>query len=90
MFALDNENVSGVLNASSPNPVRMNQFCRVLGNKMNRPSVLKIPAFVLRIIFGEAAEVLLTGSQVLLEKTIEAGYKFYFEKVENALDNLLR
>ncbi len=89
LFALDNENVHGALNAVSPNPLRMNEFCNTLGAAMHRPSLFKVPAFVLKIIFGEAAEVLLSGAKVIPERTMGEGYKFRFENIENALKNLL-
>ncbi|MCX6169835.1 MAG: TIGR01777 family oxidoreductase [Ignavibacteriales bacterium] len=90
LFALDNENVRGVLNAVSPNPLRMNEFCKTLGGVMHRPSLFKVPAFVLKIIFGEAAEVLLGGAKVIPKRTIELGYIFNFVKAEDALKNLLK
>ena len=90
LHALDNENVAGVLNAVSPNPVRMNEFCRLMGKIMKRPSIFKVPPFVLGIIFGEGAGVLLTGAQAIPKKTIELGYKYKFEKAENALTDLLK
>ncbi|MHB8931347.1 MAG: TIGR01777 family oxidoreductase [Melioribacteraceae bacterium] len=89
LFALDNENVHGALNAVSPNPLRMNEFCNTLGAAMHRPSLFKVPAFVLKIIFGEVAEVLLSGAKVIPERTMGEGYKFRFENIENALKNLL-
>lgn len=89
LFAMDNQNVSGALNASSPNPLRMNEFCKTLGRVMHRPSIFKVPAFIIKILFGEAADVLLNGAQVIPERTIKAGYKFKFETAEEALKNLL-
>ncbi|MHB8906436.1 MAG: TIGR01777 family oxidoreductase, partial [Melioribacteraceae bacterium] len=89
LFALDNKDVHGILNAVSPNPLRMNEFCKTLGAVMHRPSLFNVPAFVLKIIFGEGAEVLLSGANVIPERTIEYGYKFNFVDAEKALKNLL-
>ena len=89
LFSLDNENINGILNAVSPNPLRMEEFCKTLGALMHRPSLFKVPAFILKLIFGEAADVLLTGAQVIPERTMELGYKFRFEKEEDALIDLL-
>jgi len=66
----------------------MKEFCRVLGKVMSRPSYFKIPAVILKIFFGEASEVILNGAQVIPGRTIDARYKFKFEKAENALKNL--
>ena len=90
LFAIDNQKVSGALNAASPNPLRMNEFCKTLGRVMHRPSLFKVPAFIIKILFGEAAEVLLNGAQVIPEKTIKAGYNFRFETAEEALKNLVK
>ncbi|NJD23035.1 MAG: TIGR01777 family protein [Melioribacter sp.] len=89
LFALNNQNVRGALNASSPNPLRMKEFCKTLGNIMHRPSLFKVPAFTIKILFGEAADVLLNGAQVIPDRTIKAGYKFKFESAEESLRNLL-
>ena len=89
LFALDNERVKGALNAVSPNPLRMNEFCKILGTVMHRPSLFKVPALILKIIFGEGAEVLLGGANVIPKRTIEYGYKFNFVEAEKALKNLL-
>lgn len=90
LFAIDNQNVSRALNASSPNPMRMNEFCKILGSVMHRPSFFRVPVFILKIIFGEAADVLLSGAKVIPQRTIEYGYKFRFETAEEALKNLLK
>ncbi len=90
LFAIDNQKISGALNAASPNPLRMKEFCKTLGRVMHRPSLFKVPAFIIKILFGEAADVLLNGAQVIPEKTIRAGYKFRFETAEEALKNLLK
>lgn len=89
LFAIDNQDAIGALNASSPNPIRMIEFCKNLGSVMQRPSLFKVPAFIIKILFGEAADVLLNGAQVIPEKTINMGYKFKFETAEEALKNLL-
>jgi len=89
LFALHNQNVRGALNASSPNPLCMKEFCKILGNIMHRPSLFKVPALIIKILFGEAADVLLNGAQIIPERTIKAGYKFKFESAEESLRNLL-
>jgi uncharacterized protein (TIGR01777 family) len=90
LFAIDNDKVKGALNASSPNPLRMKEFCKTLGRVMHRPSLFKVPAFIIKILFGEAADVLLSGAKVIPQRTIEYGYKFRFETAEEALKNLLK
>lgn len=88
LFSLDN-NVNGVLNAVSPEIVRMNEFCKVLGKVMKRPSYFNIPEFVLKLVIGEAAEVILTGANVSPKRTIELGYKFIYPNLKSALKEIL-
>lgn len=80
---------SGAINAVSPNPVRMNEFCKILGRVMNRPSLFNVPSFVLKIIFGEGADVLLTGSNVLPKRALENNYQFKYQTADKALSDLL-
>lgn len=89
LFALDNENVDGILNAVSPNPVRMNDFCKTLGMVMKRPSMFRVPEFVLIILLGEAAQVILSGAKVNPKRTEEFGYRFEYSELTEALKNLL-
>ncbi|MCL4550471.1 MAG: TIGR01777 family oxidoreductase [Bacteroidetes bacterium] len=89
LFALDNENVDGILNAVSPNPARMNEFCKTLGMVMKRPSMFRVPEFVLKIILGEAAQVILGGAKVIPKRTEGFGYKFEYSELTEALKNLL-
>ncbi len=89
LHALDNENVEGILNAVSPHSIRMDEFCKSLGKVMNRPSLIKVPVFLIRLIFGEGAYVLITGARVIPKRTLEFGYKYKFENEKNAVMDLL-
>jgi uncharacterized protein len=89
LFALDNANVNGIINGVAPDPLRMVQFCRILGRVMKRPSFIKIPSFILRLVLGEASEVILGGAQTYPTRTVSSGYKFKYPDAESALRNLL-
>ncbi|MEM9769480.1 MAG: TIGR01777 family oxidoreductase, partial [Cyanobacteria bacterium P01_D01_bin.71] len=65
MRALTDETVSGIYNATAPNPVRMTQACEALGQALNRPSWLPVPDFVIEALLGDGAVVVLKGQQVL-------------------------
>lgn len=90
LFMLDNKNISGPVNTVSPENVRMNEFARILGKVLHRPSIFKVPAFALRIAIGEAASTILSSQRVVPKKLIENGFKFRFEKLEDALKDLLK
>jgi uncharacterized protein (TIGR01777 family) len=84
-YALENESVSGSVNATAPNSVTNKQFSTALGKALNRPSCLAVPGFMVELTLGELGAVLLTGQKVLPEKMLKAGYKFKYEDIEAAL-----
>lgn len=89
VFVLD-QNLSGVFNAVAPKVVNMNEFSKSLGKVLNRPSIFKVPEFVLNLIMGEAAQAVTKGVDVSSDKIRNAGFKFKFANVESALTNLLK
>lgn len=90
LHAIDNNKLRGAVNAASPNPVRMKEFAKTLGIVLHRPSLFPVPKFLLKIVVGEAAEVVTASQRVDVKKLLSSGYKFKFEKLEEALTDLLR
>ena len=84
-YAIENDSVSGPVNLTAPNPVTNKEFSNALGKALNRPSLINVPAFAVRLVLGELASVLLTGQKVIPEKALEAGYKFKYPEVNEAL-----
>ena len=89
LYALTTASVSGVLNGTSPNPVKMSEFSDTLGKVLARPSWLPVPPIALELILGEAAQVVLTGQRVLPKRTLEQGYTFTYPLLESALKEIL-
>ena len=90
LWALDNEKVSGTINASSPNPATNKNFSKALGRALNRPAVMPVPGLVLDLKFGkEFGQVLRGGQRVIPKRTQELGYKFSHPKLDAALRDLL-
>jgi uncharacterized protein (TIGR01777 family) len=89
-FSLGNENVSGPVNAVSPEPVQNAEFTRTLAVVMHRPAIFPVPAFVLRIALGEMADALALGSQRAVPRKLEQiGYRFQHPHLEAALRAVL-
>lgn len=88
-FVLENE-VEGVFNGTSPNPVRNRDFCKALGKALGRPSWLPAPGFALRILLGQLAEAILTGQRAVPKRTLEAGYAFKFPDLQAAMDDVIK
>jgi len=89
-YALDNDNFSGPVNATAPNPLTNTEFSAALGKALKRPSWLAVPGFILRLTLGELGNVLLTGQRVLPEKALKAGYQFKYTEVKDALKAIIR
>ncbi len=90
LWALDNPAVSGVVNASAPNPATNREFSKALGRALNRPTVMPLPGFVLDLKFGsEFGAVLRGGQRVLPKRTQELGYEFKHPELDEALEDLL-
>ncbi|GAB4233062.1 MAG: TIGR01777 family oxidoreductase [Stanieria sp.] len=87
--ALNNADMKGVYNATAPNPVRMAQFCQILGEVMNRPSWLPVPEFVLELLLGDGAKVVLEGQQVLPKQTQQLGFEYQYPELRSALKEVI-
>lgn len=64
LHAIDNSSLTGSLNASSPNPMRMKEFAQTLARVLHRPSLFPVPKFILRLVVGEASEVVLASQRI--------------------------
>ncbi|TNF53322.1 DUF1731 domain-containing protein, partial [bacterium] len=84
-YALENETVSGLLNATAPNPVTNREFSTALGKVLRRPSCFAVPGFLVQLALGELGSVLLSGQRVIPEKALKTGYRFKFSDVKDAL-----
>lgn len=85
-WAIDDANVRGTYNATSPEPVRNRDFTRALGRAMHRPAFMPAPAFVLRIAFGQMAEeVLLGGQRVVPRRAEREGFRFEIPTLDASL-----
>ncbi|MEK6602387.1 MAG: TIGR01777 family oxidoreductase [Candidatus Binatota bacterium] len=87
-FLLENPEAHGVVNATAPNPVTMKEFCKTLGDALNRPSWAPVPAFALYLLLGEMAEMFLTGQRVLPAQAQKLGYTFRYPNIHEALRSL--
>jgi uncharacterized protein (TIGR01777 family) len=88
---LVNERLSGALNVVSPLPVTNREFTKTLGQVLSRPTILSVPAFAVRIAFGEMAdETLLASTRAEPVKLLGAGYSFRHPELAGALQHLLQ
>ncbi|NJP07919.1 MAG: TIGR01777 family protein [Chloroflexaceae bacterium] len=88
-LALDDERVTGPLNATAPEPQTNRDFMATLGRVMGRPSWLPTPGFGLHLLLGEVADLLVQGQRVLPRKAQSYDYQFRYPTAEAALRDLL-
>jgi uncharacterized protein len=90
LWSLDNEQVSGAVNATAPDPVTNKEFSKALGRAVKRPAIAPVPGFVLDLKFGsEFGHVLRGGQRVLPKRTQELGYSFKHPRLDEALADLV-
>jgi uncharacterized protein len=85
LFCLRNDAVSGAVNATSPNPVRNSEFAKCLGEVLRRPAIIHTPVFALKMMLGEAAEVVLASQRVLPTVLQRAGFEWRHPEIGGAL-----
>lgn len=81
--------ISGPVNATSPNPVKMNEFSKTIAYVLNKPYWLPVPAIVLKTLLGEMSILILEGQKVLPQKALEHQFQFLYPNLDKALSNLL-
>ena len=84
-WVLARQGVEGAVNATAPEPATMRQVCDTLGRVLQRPSWVPAPAFALRLVLGEMADVLLTGQRVMPGVALRMGYSFQYPELLHAL-----
>jgi uncharacterized protein (TIGR01777 family) len=90
LWALDDEQVSGVVNATAPSPATNKDFSKALGRALGRPAVVPVPGLVLDLKFGsEFGQVLRGGQRVMPKRALELGYEFKHPDLDEALKDLV-
>jgi uncharacterized protein (TIGR01777 family) len=89
-FLLKESTVRGVFNAVSPHPVTNAEFTRALASALSRPAILPVPAFALKLLFGEMSEVLLASQRAVPEAITRAGFTFDYPDVFGALSEAVK
>lgn len=89
-FAIENENIRGAVNAVAPNPVTNEEFTKTMGEVLYRPTFLPLPEFVVSMALGEMGDALLLSSTRVLPKRLEdAGFKFQYPELKQALEKAI-
>ena len=90
VYVAEREAMRGPINGAAANPVTNKEFTRALAKAVRRPAVFPAPAFALRLMLGEFAEVLLASQRVVPEAALENGFRFEFDELADALAEAVR
>lgn len=89
MFALENKKVHGIYNVVAPAYINGKQMAKAIGDYMKKPSFLRIPEWMLKILYGKGATVLTKGRYVIPKRLLEEGFVFQYNNLEKTLKSLL-
>lgn len=91
LFIIDQKNIDGPINATSPTPVSNKEFSLALAKALHRPCFLKTPEFIFKLIFGQMAEeMVLNGQKVLPEKSLDHGFQFSYPTIQQSLSKIFK
>ncbi len=89
--ALENRTLRGPVNAVAPQPVTNREFTKAMGSALSRPTIFPVPAFALRLLFGEMADATLLSSQRAEPARLkESGFVFKHPEIKGALRHVLK
>ncbi len=90
LFLLDQESLSGPINFTAPDPVTNRELTRALGTALGKSAFLPVvPGFILKMVKGEFGTILLKGQKVIPKKLLDAGFRFRFPTIMDALSDLV-
>jgi uncharacterized protein len=90
LAALDDERYDGPVNASAPEPVTNRDFSKALGRALHRPAVAPVPAFALKLLYGDMSEIVLSGQRAVPAKAQSLGYAHRHPELDEALRSALQ
>ena len=90
IYLLNMPEARGVFNFTAPNPVTNKRFANILSSTLYRPQIFKIPSFLIKMVMGESATMLLDGQRAIPQHLTDLHYRFTFEHLDDALGNLMK
>ncbi|HWT23319.1 MAG TPA: TIGR01777 family oxidoreductase [Solirubrobacteraceae bacterium] len=87
--ALDDPAWTGPFNGTAPEPVRNKEFSRALGRALRRPAIAPVPAFAVRVLYGEMADIVVHGQRAVPERARALGFPFRHPRLDEALRDAL-
>ncbi|WP_372771898.1 TIGR01777 family oxidoreductase [Mangrovibacterium sp.] len=88
-FAISNPELQGIYNLVAPTPTTNTEFTQTLAQRLKRPAIIPVPAFALKLLYGEASHLILSGPKVYPTRLTEAGFVFQYPTIQKALEEIV-
>ena len=89
LFALGHRKMSGIYHLCAPNPVTNLSFTKTLGSALHRPTLFRVPELLLKLAYGEGAEVMTSGQQAVSERLPECRFSFRHDTLDSAVAEIV-
>lgn len=89
-FLAVNPNISGPVNLVAPQAIQQREFAKALGRSMGRPSLFRLPKWILQLVFGEMSVVLWGGAFVEPRVLKDKGFVWKFPEINSALQDIMQ
>jgi uncharacterized protein len=86
--AVENPGMAGIFNLAAPQQITNNEFTLAMSRQLNRPAVVPVPAFGLKLVYGEAAVMLTESPAVIPDALTQIGFKFKFPDIKRTLNEI--
>lgn len=89
-YAARHEHINGPVNVCAPDVVTNQVFTKTLGDVLNRPTLLTVPSFAVRLVYGEAAQTVLASTRAVPQLLLEEAFHFEHPSLKQALEDILQ
>ncbi len=90
IYAMQND-ITGPINCTAPQPVTNRDFAKTLGKVLKRPAIAPMPAAIVKLLFGQMGdELMIQGQSVIPQKLQQQGFQFNYSDLRSALEQLLK
>ncbi|RMD57378.1 MAG: TIGR01777 family protein [Nitrospirae bacterium] len=91
LFLIDNRQIKGPLNCTSPEPIRNKEMVEILAGVFGRKVIMpSVPVFLLRLLMGEFGSIMATGQRVIPKRLLSEGFVFRFPTFKEAVENIIK
>lgn len=88
-YIIERDTLYGVFNMTAPVPLKNIELTEILAKTLHRPAFFTVPAFAVKLLFGEGSTVVFDSKEVYPKALLEAGFEFEFPTFQEALEEIV-